>query len=444
VHPAETYGAALELGEIGMDASWIAEQLGVPRGTIKGRSVDRTGTIWSAMLTKALACLLVVTAVGCGGGGDEDRSSGTAASASATSTPTDSRPDPVVPEDALLGIVSPWSGAGTIVAPVDRRSLEPGVPWAELGEYHDAWAVSPDGRLIAFGISAPSETGGIGIRVIDRATLQTVRDIDTGIAAEALGWLQPNRLAAFLQSGEVVVVDPGSSSQELGREALGAISCPFAPPNAVTALGFVMVIPVAGSARLVQVDARSRVQTVKLDDIGLGERFGLCESVGLAVDPARLKAYVVAAEARVAEVDLRTTRVRRHRVAGAPSLVSDHVCPACGAQREAVWLGDGRLAVAGYNHREGARSTPVGAVLVDTRDWTARRIARRAGAAQVAGKQLLVFDGRHPAVGPRRGAGLRVYDRSGRLRFTLLGASASATSRSRAGAPMRAPRAGCG
>ena len=36
MHPPETYEAALELGEIGMDASWIAEELGVPRGTIAG------------------------------------------------------------------------------------------------------------------------------------------------------------------------------------------------------------------------------------------------------------------------------------------------------------------------------------------------------------------------------------------------------------------------
>jgi hypothetical protein len=320
--------------------------------------------------------------------GDDDRAPAAAASPSPTSTPTDSRPDPALPEDALLGIVSPWSGFGTIVAPVDRRSLEPGVPWAELGEYHDAWAVSPDRRMIAFGISAPGENGRIGIRVIDRSTLQSVTDIETGIAAEALGWLERDRLAGFLQSGEAVVVDPGSGL-EFGREALGAISCPFAPPNAVTPLGFVMVIAVAGSARLVQVDGRSRVRTIRLDDIGLGERFGQCESVGLAVDPARLKAYVIAAEAPVAEVDLWTMRVRRHRVAGAPSLVSGRVCPACGAQRHAVWLGDGTLAVAGSNHRDGARSTPAGAALVDTRAWTARRIARRAGAAQVAGGRVI-------------------------------------------------------
>jgi hypothetical protein len=102
--------------------------------------------------------------------------------------------------------------------------------------------------LAAFGISASGEEGRIGIRVIDLETFQVVKDIETGIAAEALGWLAPDRLAAYLQSGEVVVVDP-RSGDEIAREALGAVSCPFAPQNAVTPLGFVFVIAVAGSAR---------------------------------------------------------------------------------------------------------------------------------------------------------------------------------------------------
>ena len=328
-----------------------------------------------------------------------------------------------MPANALLGIVSPWSGGGTIVAPVDRRTLKPGVPWAELGEYHDAWSMSPDRRLMAFGISAPGGNGRIGIRVLDLGTFQVVRDITTGIAAEALGWIAPDRLAAFLQSGEVVVVDP-RSGEELSREALGAISCPFAPPHAVTPLGFVMVVAVGGAARVVLVDAAGRVQILRLDDIFLGEAFGLCQSAGLAVDAARLVAYVVGVDAPVAEVDLRTMKVRRHRVTGAPALTRSG-CHECGDQRSAVWLGGGRLAVAGSTHRlrrdKRVRKTPVGVAVVDTRDWTARTIARRAGAARLAGDRLLVYDGRHPAERPRAGAGLRAYDRSGRARFTVLG-----------------------
>jgi hypothetical protein len=373
------------------------------------------------VLTRLLACALVVMTVGCGGGGG-DRAPVSAPRP--TTTPTDSRPDSVVPADALLGIITAWSGnVGTIVAPVNRRTLKPGVPWAELGEYHDAWSLSPDHRLAAFGISAPGETGRIGIRVLDLGTFQVVRDIETGIAAEALGWIAPDRLVAFLQSGEVVVVDP-RSGRELSRESLGAISCPFAPPHAVTPVGFVMVVTVAGTARVVMVDAASRVQIARLDDIGLGETFGLCQSAGLAVDPARLVAYVFGADAPVAAVDLRTMQVRRHHVTGAPALTRSG-CRACGAERSAVWLGGGRFAVAGSRLRPGrahrAKRTPVGVAVIDTRDWAAGMIAARAGAVRLAGDRLLVYDGRHPSERPRTGAGLRVYDRAGRLRYAVLG-----------------------
>jgi hypothetical protein len=57
--------------------------------------------------------------------------------------------------------------------------------------------VSSDGQRAAFGISAPGESGRLGIRVIDLGTCHVVRDIEAGIAAEADGWIAPERLAAF-------------------------------------------------------------------------------------------------------------------------------------------------------------------------------------------------------------------------------------------------------
>jgi hypothetical protein len=373
------------------------------------------------MLSRLVVCALVVVAAGCGGGGEERRS---VTAPRSTTTPTDSRPDSRVPDDALIGIVTAWDGSGTLVAPVNRRTLQPGVPWTELGEYHDAWSLSPDRRLAAFGISAPGDEGRIGIRVIDLGTFQIVKDIAAGIAAEAVGWIAPDRLAAFLQSGEVIVVDP-ASGEELAREALGATSCPFTPQNAVTRLGFVFVVAVAGSARLVVADAQGRVRTVRLGDISLGEAHGICQEAGLAVDRRRLVAYVVGAGAPVAAIDLRTLRVTRHRVADAPALLAGSGCAECGAQRAAHWVGGRRFAVTGFDRRPTrrafrSRTTPAGAALVDTRTWTARVIAPRAGAVRVSGGRLLAYDGRHPVLRPRAGSGLRVHDQTGRLRRTLL------------------------
>jgi hypothetical protein len=372
------------------------------------------------VLTRLLACALVLVVVGCGGGGEEPRAA--KAVPSPTTTPTDTKPDTRVPEDALLGIVRPWNGSGSLVAPVDRRTLEPGTPWVDLGEYHDTWSLSPDRRLAAFGISAPGRQRRIGIRVIDLGTFLVVRDIEAGIVAEAVGWIAPDRLAAFLQSGELVVVDP-RGGQELARQALG-LSCPSAVPDAVTPLGYVMLLSVGGAARLVLADAQGGVRTRELRRIAAGETFGLCAGASLAIDQERLVAYVVGAHAPVAEIDLRTMRVRNHRIASAPRLLTVRGCQGCGADLGAAWLGGGRLAVAGHHQRTSGpirrRVRPAGAIVVDTRNWTARTIARRAGAVLRAGDDLLVYDGRHPSVRPRRGGGLAVFDRAGRHRYTVL------------------------
>jgi hypothetical protein len=276
--------------------------------------------------------------------------------------------------------------------------------------------------MAAFGISAPGEGGRVGVRVIDLGSLQTVNDLELGIAAEAVGWLAPRRLVAFLQSGEVVVVDPLGDA-ERARAALGAVSCPFGTPNAVTPLGFVMLAAVAGTSHLVVADAHGRVRTRELPRIEAGESFGFCAGSSLAVDPARLVAYVVGVHAPVAAIDLRTMRARNHRLTSRSRLLTVGGCRACGADLDAVWLGNGRLAVAGYHLLPSGprrrRVRPAGAVVIDTRTWSARPIARRSGRVVRAGSRLLVFDGRHPS-GRGRGGGLAVHDRAGRLRYTVL------------------------
>lgn len=369
------------------------------------------------MLTR-LACMVLVVVAGCGGG-PEPRAAKPAATATATPA---ARVQRVVEPGALLGTVTAWDGnSGALLAAVDRRSLEPGVPWSDLGEYHDAWSVSPDGRLAAFGISAPGRTARVGLRVVDLATLQTIRDHEVGSVAEAIGWLAADRLVAFLQTGELVVVDP-ETGEEHARQTVGAVSCPFAVPNAVTDAGFVMLLSVAGAARLVVTDAQGHTRTRELPQIAAGELFGFCAAASLAVDQERLVAYVVGAHAPVAEVDLRTMETRQHRLARSPSLLAG--CRACGADLTAVWLGDGRFAVAGYELRPTGlrrhRVRPAGALVIDTRRWTAHTIARDTGGAVRAGDDLLVFDGRHPSAAPRQGDGLRVFDTRGRPRYTLL------------------------
>ena len=250
--------------------------------------------------------------------------------------------------------------------------------------------------------------------MLDLGTFEVVKDIETGIAAEALGWIAPDRLVAFLLSGEVVVVDPRSGQRGGTRESLGGTSCPFNPPSAVTPLGFVMLVAAGGSATVAMVDAQGRVQRLRLDDISLGYARGVCEKAGLAVDPARLVAYVAGAGARVAAIDLRTMRGRRHALLAGQRLPRVRRAAQRGLARR--WSPRGH----GLRRPALAARRPAGVGVVDTRNWTARTIAQRAGAARMAGRRLLVYDGRHPSGGPRAGSGVRVYDRAGHLRRTLL------------------------
>ncbi len=254
---------------------------------------------------------------------------------------------PQVPDGALVGIVSRWNGSGTVVAPLDRRSLRPGRPRAQIGEYHDAWSVSPDGGRVALGISAPGTGARIGIRILDRATLKTVRDVETGIVAEAVGWLSRERVGGILQTGEAVVVD-AVSGEVVARQAVPVEpDCLYAPPTAVTPLGLVVLLAgTDGRARLILVEPQGLARIVRLGRVRMRAPGGVCERAGLAVDPSTLHAHVVGARAPVAEVDLRRTQTVRHH-AVAPAAVR---CRGCSVRSGALWLGGGRIAVATLLH----------------------------------------------------------------------------------------------
>ena len=82
--------------------------------------------------------------------------------------------------------MQPPNGA-SILARFDPLSLRPVSRQVPIAEYHDAWALSPDGSRVALGMSAPGREGRIGILVVDLETMKVVRGIETGVAAEGLG-----------------------------------------------------------------------------------------------------------------------------------------------------------------------------------------------------------------------------------------------------------------
>jgi hypothetical protein len=309
----------------------------------------------------------------------------------------------------LVGVITSIDGSEpAIFAAIDPLTLRARRSGVALGEYHDAWTLSPDGSQAAFGISAPAAASGgrVGIRIVDVDGMRVSRDVSTGIAAQALGWLAPRRLAALLQSGEIVVVDP-RTGDILGRQSVGPFTLQCTPqPSAVTPQGLVLLLASSGgvSTRLVMVNGQGRVRTVSLRRIAVD---GNCGRGGLAIDQAGDRAFAVGRGSLVAEVDLRAMRVAYRRPAEAPLRSA--------TRRSALWLGDGRLAVSGRRRSE----TPAGVAVIDTSTWNSRDIDTSGGAARSTDGTLLVYDGKVDSL-TTPGIGLRAYRPDGRPRFRVL------------------------
>jgi hypothetical protein len=345
------------------------------------------------------------------------------------------------PSKPLLGLLQAPNSSVSL-ARLDPLSLRRVSRQVELGEYHDTWSLSPDGSQLALGVSSgesvlnPSRRlrGRIGIYIIDLEAMKLVQEVETGIAAEALGWLAPRRLVAGLQRGGTVLVDPLS-----GRILRRWPGFSFPDVSARTGTALVMLLPdlllttVARSTpRLVVVDAQGRLRSVRLKRIQLAVRSRngtyYTDRAGLAVDRARGRAYVFAADVPVAQVDLRTMSVSYHRfdplLLRPGELQGSEARPKSAVlarERRALWLGDGQVVVFGRDFvtARGRREAliPAGAILVNTATWKWRTLDRTAtGAAFVAGRVVVYGPGWFPAAA---GVGLRAYALSGGRTFYL-------------------------
>ena len=326
----------------------------------------------------------------------------------------------------LLGVLEARRGGPATLARLDPLSLRPVSRRVRIDEYHESWSLSPDGSQVALGRGGQ----GIGIEIVDLERLKVVRHVRTGIAAEALGWLAPRRLVAGLQRRGTVVVDPRT-----GRIARRFAEWSFPIGSVQTRLGLVMLLPelrtsspglpprrVAGAVRLALVDAHGRGRSVTLRRVRLGvrARHGLeyVDHAGLAVDPAQARAYVVAANAPIAAVDLRTMRVSYHRLG---PLFAHPAGALLARERIALWLGRSRLLVAGHDivstRTRKEALAPAGAAVVDTGAWAWRTLDRRSTGTVLAAGEVLVYG---PGSYPAPGTGLRGYTLRGRRVFGLL------------------------
>jgi hypothetical protein len=334
---------------------------------------------------------------------------------------------------APLGFFGPTPST---LARLDPLTLEPAGPQVPIGEYHRAAILSPDGVRLAVATGGP----GGGIQIVDVERMEILHSVHTGIAAEALAWLTPDRVLGALQCNPansagrgcgIVLVD-GVTGKIVRRwpetendTQLLPVHPPLSGPKpvATTRHGVVFLLGHAreiAAARLVLITKAEEFRSVSLSPIQVGlyqtsslrgRPLGPDASAGLAVDPAGERAFVVGAESTVAEIDLSTMNVRYHEVTGLERRSKVGV-------RRAFWLPDGGIAVFGYDlvvPTGDGRVTmlPAGVRIIDTMTWRARTIDAQASTAALAAGSLLVYGGEL--------LGVTAYNPDGRERFRLFG-----------------------
>jgi hypothetical protein len=338
---------------------------------------------------------------------------------------------------------------------LDPRSLEPlGGGRARLREPVERWAREPGGP----GLAVATRRGGT-LRFFDVADMRAAGKVDTGARGlvAALAWPRRDRLWLVLATPgccatgatTVVTVDP-VRREVVSRRKLpaGLVRVAATPDGAV-----LLVAPsgTIGTATLATVDDTGGVAVARLagTSAGLLPTEGVpfilrTRQPGLAVDARARRAYVISSRPRLAEIDLRTLRVRYHRLSPHRSPLErlhDLLEPAAEAQqpvgpaRSAAWLAPGLIAVSGQDAHVSWRASggvdpvvrPAGLQLIDTRRWEVRTLDRGTSSFRTAGQSILT-DGRELTVyGPGGvdrvldGRRVRVLGSAGSLAYVLDG-----------------------
>jgi hypothetical protein len=289
---------------------------------------------------------------------------------------------------------------------VDGRSLEQSSRRLNLGGLAGAWSFSPDGRRLAVGVDRVH-----GFRIVDVRRLRNVAHVLTWSAAiSTVAWLAPRRIIGVEPAG-LFIVDPLTRKHLRPPEVGGSIQT---VERVGSRLVFILVPDgEIGFARLAVIDAQGTLRTVQLDGIRAGvrpeieTRHGEIRWPGLAVDPAGRAFVVGTGEEPVADVDLATLAVNYHRPHESRSLLSrfrnwlepqaEAKLPLTGSRRIAQWLGDGHIAVWGWDSSLAGGNRvderPAGLSILNLGDWTTRMVDPQAWHAAFAGNKLLATHG---------------------------------------------------
>jgi hypothetical protein len=358
---------------------------------------------------------------------------------------------------ALVALVAPVGATGDLASPTKTPRGVLAMGWTKSNSYlvrlntpslkprsrrlwlnsrlNWAWSFAPDRKKLAIGLDRPAQ-----IRLVDTSRLRAVGTIQIHSGRlRSVAWLTERTLIAYWLPDigadglpRLLFVDPVARrvtrTIELERWAWN-----FQP------VGQRLVLLLSAderieAARLAVVDADGTLRQVTLDRILLGGEGGEGSEApraarpGFAVDAAG-RAFVVgsAAGEPVAEVDLATTSVTYRLPKAKRSLLGrlrDWLEPAAtaktwpeGGYRSALWLGEERLAVTGFDATRTGPSevdfAPAGLSIIDTDDWTTEQIDHTTtGIAQVP-ETLLATD---PIIGK---SGLVGYSLAGTRRYKI-------------------------
>jgi hypothetical protein len=370
-----------------------------------------------------------------------------AAAGSATSR-TSAGPTSAASESRVLGISQRLPGGR--LAWFDRRNLRklPGRK-APLRYHGGSWAFSADRSVLA--VAACDEQTIPSIRFVNARVMRVLGDVtvsETANCVSGLTWLRSDRMLALASrwatgEAEVAVVDPADRRFVRTTRLPGGVAASARTPDG---LALLLETPNAlSAARIAVVDAEGVVRTATVDDVLVGtvvdeessDYRSRTVSPGFAVDPDGRRAFVVPDSGPVVEIDLRTLAMSRHELDRASFLqrVLRWLTPAAEAKvmegpvRQAVWLGDGLLAVSGADYslvtnKSGERLMridAVGARLVDTHFWQTRVLSPGSSNLVAAPLGLLVAEGGgwDPLRERSSSPGILGFGRDGGLRWKL-------------------------
>jgi hypothetical protein len=304
----------------------------------------------------------------------------------------------------LLGFIG--QGRAWSVAKLDALSLQPISKTVPAGAAEEYVARSP-GR----GLRVALSTSSAALRFLDLKRMRWEFSVRYPGVPQASLWSYANRLVTLTGGADVIVVDPTKRRIGYVRSIDGSLGAHVTTRDRIIAL----VAPVdgIGPARLAVVDDMGHVRTAPLPQISAGSEtldnasFFRFEWPTLAVDERGAEAVVISSDGTIVDVRLDTLVSTVHV---ARSLAAVHK-NATGSTRTAQWIGSTTIAVTGSDAAfDGAvqHSTPARLTLIDTRDWSARRIDADAVSLTFNGVSLLAFGDR-----------LAGYDPDGALRFSL-------------------------